>query len=283
MDTNVNCHIYSDPERRHYVYRHLRNDTGMPFYIGVGSKPPPDTPSYPSTEYARAYAKTDRSSFWKKVVKKCDYTVEILQDDLTLEEANNLEKWFISLYGRIDINTGILVNLTDGGEGTANFSTREETKQKLREANLKSVEKNLDEFLFPCPVTGCYHWAGMEVRGKAYICQEGKCYPAHKFLYEYWNKTKLKKGEFVTRSCGNQFCVNPQHFILTDYKGVNKKGKPRTYKHHRQSLTAETVLLARKIKAEEGVSNREISERLGCSYTAISQAIRGTSWGWLNG
>jgi hypothetical protein len=88
------------------VYRHIRKDKNEPFYIGIGE-----------TE-KRAYEKRARNSFWRKVASKTQYTIEILFDDLTWEEACEKEKEFISLYGRKDLNTGILVNLTNGGDGT---------------------------------------------------------------------------------------------------------------------------------------------------------------------
>jgi hypothetical protein len=86
------------------VYRHIRLDKNEPFYIGIGEKE------------NRAYKKNGRSLYWNRIVKKYGYKVEILFDDLTWEEAQEKEKEFISLYGRRDLETGILVNLTDGGE-----------------------------------------------------------------------------------------------------------------------------------------------------------------------
>jgi hypothetical protein len=88
------------------VYRHIRLDKNEPFYIGIGK------------EIERAYNKKDRSGFWKLITKKTDYEVQILFDDLTWEEACEKEKEFIALYGRKDLGTGILCNMTDGGDGT---------------------------------------------------------------------------------------------------------------------------------------------------------------------
>lgn len=86
------------------LYRHIRLDKNEPFYIGIGEKE------------SRAHKKHGRNEFWKKIINKTDYRVEILFDDLTWEQAQEKEIEFISLYGRRDLGTGILVNLTDGGE-----------------------------------------------------------------------------------------------------------------------------------------------------------------------
>ena len=87
------------------VYRHIRLDKNQPFYIGIGE-----------TE-KRAYIKSNRNDYWKRIAKN-GYEVEILFDNLTWQMACEKEKEFISLYGRANNNTGILCNLTDGGDGT---------------------------------------------------------------------------------------------------------------------------------------------------------------------
>jgi|688.fasta_scaffold360728_2 hypothetical protein len=89
-----------------YVYRHIRLDKNEPFYIGISSL----------NNYSRCI-NTDRNNLWNKIVNKSDYKIEILLDNLTWEEACEKEKEFIKLYGRKNNNTGILANLTDGGEG----------------------------------------------------------------------------------------------------------------------------------------------------------------------
>jgi NUMOD3 motif len=104
-----------------YVYRHIRLDKNEPFYIGIGSDP----------KYWRATKKSQRNILWKRVVAKTDYEVEIVMDDLTWDEACKKEIEFISLYGRKNICTGTLVNLTDGGEGSLGYKPTKETKEKL--------------------------------------------------------------------------------------------------------------------------------------------------------
>lgn len=113
-----------------YLYRHIRLDRNQPFYIGIGS----------DDSYKRAYDKRSRSKYWKSVINKTDYEVEILMEDLTWEEACEKEKEFISLYGRADLGTGILCNLTEGGEGVLGMKHSEETRKKIAEDN-KRPEK----------------------------------------------------------------------------------------------------------------------------------------------
>lgn len=108
-----------------YLYRHIREDKNEPFYIGIGS----------DSTYKRANQakKERRNNIWNKIVSKTLYKVEILFDDLTWEEACDKEKEFISLYGRIDNGTGLLANMTNGGDGSLGIIKSEQTISKLKE------------------------------------------------------------------------------------------------------------------------------------------------------
>lgn len=89
-----------------YLYRHIRMDKNIPFYIGIGS----------DEEYKRASATRDRSQFWKHIVAKTEYEIDIILDGLTWKRACEKEIEFISLYKRVK-DGGTLCNITLGGEG----------------------------------------------------------------------------------------------------------------------------------------------------------------------
>jgi hypothetical protein len=108
-----------------YVYRHIRLDKNEIFYIGIGSDN--------EGKYKRAYSKCERNKHWLSIVSKSDYEIDIILDDLTWEQACQKEEEFIKLYGRKDLNEGSLVNMTNGGEGTINWS--KESKQLLSDYN----------------------------------------------------------------------------------------------------------------------------------------------------
>lgn len=105
-----------------YVYRHIRLDTNKPFYVGIGSDD--------NGKYKRAYNKSKRNIFWKRISNKSDYRIDIVLDGLTWEEACQKEKELIVLYGRYNKNLGTLCNLTDGGDGTLGAIQSIETIQK---------------------------------------------------------------------------------------------------------------------------------------------------------
>lgn len=120
-----------------YVYRHIRTDKNQPFYIGVGLT---------DNGYQRAHqkSKTKRSEYWHNIAKN-GYEVEILLDGLTDEQAFQKEIEFIALYGRSDNGTGVLCNLTDGGDrppirrGDANPMKCPELRARISKAMMGKV------------------------------------------------------------------------------------------------------------------------------------------------
>lgn len=118
-----------------YVYRHIRLDKNEPFYIGIGKLP----------NHKRAYETQKRNEFWRNVVSKTDYEVEILFDNISWEEAQKKEIEFIALYGKRDNGTGTLVNIADGGEGSKGFKHTEEAKKKIAEESKNRIRKPISE------------------------------------------------------------------------------------------------------------------------------------------
>lgn len=114
-----------------YLYRHIRLDTNQPFYIGISKVSNP----------RRAYTTFKRNKIWYDIVAKTDYEIEIMLDEVPINELESKEIEFIKLYGRIDLGTGTLANMTDGGEGTLGSKHNlgkhhsKETKNKI--ANTK--------------------------------------------------------------------------------------------------------------------------------------------------
>ena len=105
---------------KYCLYFHINKSNSVIFYVGIGNK-------------KRPYSKRSRSQFWKNIVNKYDYLVEVVQSDLKLDEAFDLERYYIKLFGRLDTGSGSLVNLTDGGEGSDGYKHSDETKAKIKE------------------------------------------------------------------------------------------------------------------------------------------------------
>jgi hypothetical protein len=105
------------------VYRHRRLDKNEVFYVGIGKKE------------SRAFDMVNRNYIWKGIKSRSEVGVEIVARDLSWELACELEQLMIAEYGRIDLHTGSLANLTDGGEGTIGVKHSQETKDKRANSN----------------------------------------------------------------------------------------------------------------------------------------------------
>ena len=100
---------------RFYTYAYLREDR-TPYYIGKGTG-------------NRAYRKNRRIK-----PPKDKSRIIFLKKNLLEEEAFRHEIYMIAVFGRKDLGTGILHNLTDGGEGPSGAVISEETRRKMSEA-----------------------------------------------------------------------------------------------------------------------------------------------------
>ena len=103
-------------KNNYYVYLHIKEDTGEPFYVGKGKD-------------KRYNVKSGRSKYWKNIVDKHRFDIIFLEIDLTNEEAIKKEIYWIDRIGRKDWGNGTLVNFTDGGEGTINRPMTEKNKK----------------------------------------------------------------------------------------------------------------------------------------------------------
>jgi len=89
----------STPPPGFYVYFYLRED-GTPYYVGKGKN-------------KRAWEKHNVN------IPKDNQRIKFVATKLLEKEAFMLEIRLIQMYGRKDNNTGILRNITDGGEGSS--------------------------------------------------------------------------------------------------------------------------------------------------------------------
>jgi hypothetical protein len=105
----------------YYVYEYVRED-GTPYYIGKGTG-------------NRAWAKHERANGIDMLPPDIS-RIRIIKENLTSSEATDLEMQLIGYYGRKDIQSGILRNMTDGGDGAPGriYSHSESTKEKISAA-----------------------------------------------------------------------------------------------------------------------------------------------------
>lgn len=113
---------------KYYTYAYLREDR-TPYYIGKG-------------EGNRAYSKHHNVPLPKDRKR-----IIFLKQNLTEEEAFKHETYLISVLGRKDLGTGILRNLTDGGEGVSGSQWTEERRRSFSEYKKKNPSIMSDEYI----------------------------------------------------------------------------------------------------------------------------------------
>lgn len=188
------------------VYRHRRLDTNEIFYIGIGKN------------IKRAKDKWSRNSMWKRIVNKTNYSIEIIKNNLSNDEACELEMFLISEYGRRNLKQGNLSNMSDGGEFNPNRVISEETKLKIskslknriftkkhklnlskvnkgRKHSLKHIEKNRKQALK-------WHKNNIHGMSKPVICTKTlKEWSSAKLAYEN-NNLEMSYDSFKQRLNG---------------------------------------------------------------------------------
>ena len=106
----------------YYIYAYIRSTNGTPYYIGKGKG-------------NRAYVKHKHIGVPKDTTK-----IVILEQNLTEIGALALERRLIRWWGRKDLSTGILLNMTDGGEGVSGLKHSDEAKMKMSKAH-KGIQR----------------------------------------------------------------------------------------------------------------------------------------------
>jgi hypothetical protein len=101
----------------YYVYAYLREDRS-PYYIGKGKG-------------LRAFSNQHHKI--KKPINRNH--IIFIKDKLSEKKALELEIALIKKYGRKDLGTGILRNMTNGGEGISGYNHTIDAKKKISKAH----------------------------------------------------------------------------------------------------------------------------------------------------
>jgi hypothetical protein len=113
----------------YYTYAYLRED-GTPYYIGKGKGKRIDNPLHNSIHLPPKERRL------------------ILKQNLNEEEAFKHEIYMIAVFGRKDLGTGILRNMTNGGQGVSGRVASEKQKEKMREYHKRVDHKQVTPDFF---------------------------------------------------------------------------------------------------------------------------------------
>lgn len=170
-----------------YVY--LLKDDDVPFYVGKGSK----KRMYQHYELA---TKTSRKSpvldkIRKMVIENKKITYEILFNTDNSIEAYEYETKMIFEIGRRDLETGPLLNLTNGGEGVVDYIWTDSHRKNLSESIKRAIS-------------------------------EGRYTPGRKFPPEYYNEVNEKISSNLIK-----FWKSEEGKLMKEHLSQITKGKKR--------------------------------------------------------
>lgn len=144
-------HRTLDPSKNRVVYGLRVSGTPYPFYVGKGRERRPLHHFWSDSIAKRSY----KNNIIKKAMRENKPIIaEILYDRVSDEEACALEMFLIDYFGRKDIGTGILVNQTDGGDGTTGAKLTENHKKLIGIASAKRRPSAYTKMLISEKLTG---------------------------------------------------------------------------------------------------------------------------------
>ena len=103
-------------DRIYYTYAYLRED-GTPYYVGRGK--------------GRRKTEKHHRRNGKILPVPSENRILVLKSNLTFAESVKHETYMIAVFGRKDKGSGILLNMSDGGEGNKGNYPSLETRQKM--------------------------------------------------------------------------------------------------------------------------------------------------------
>ena len=227
--------------RNYYVYEHYTLDSGEIFYVGVAKSK------------KRATSKLSRNPYWLNFANKHGFTYKIVFESTSWQDCLDKEIELIDYYGRKDLERGLLLNMTDGGEGFMNPS--KESRKKISD-KLTGIERS-DEFK-----------EAVRKRMTGTTMSENrknKMSEAHK---------KVDKSYLV----GRELSEDTKNKISESKKGVPVGVGKVLSKAHKQAisdgmpkkLTTEQIEYAKEL-LKEGLSFRKIAELFKTSHTTVSK------------
>ena len=143
---NSYVYVYLDPRKPGQFLYEKYTFNFEPFYIGVGQNK--RIYDHLAESYNKNESKQSRNKLKCNKIRKIkretnkDPIIFKLKEDISLEEALLIENILIISIGRIDLHTGPLTNLTNGGIGSKGRILSDETKKKISQKKMGSIPWN---------------------------------------------------------------------------------------------------------------------------------------------
>lgn len=237
--------------KRVCVYAHYYDNEQEPFYIGQGS-----------VQRAYVFTPSLRNKSWNtKVNDISKIHVKILNIDITIEESIELEKKYIKQYGRLDNNTGCLVNENDGGKNSQVGENNFFFGKHLGGANNGNYSNKYEKNSLSVPILQ------IDILGN--------------IVKEWASATEASEIGHYQAGCISGCCLGKRH-IHSGYQWIYKKDyDPNKDYSYKPSKTNSKIYLGWKLNElfvkEKTViiTCKEDSMKLGFNHSNVSQVANG--------
>jgi hypothetical protein len=218
----------------YYVYYYLRSkDTtqphgakkGSPYYVGKGTR-------------GRAW-----STLHTVKIPNIIENIIIIAENLTNDQAEKIEILHIAIWGRADIGTGILRNLTDGGKGS--YGYKHSPEERLRISERSKTLRHSDATKARISRMGTGRTKSAEMKEKHRIASTGR---------KHTEETKKKLQEIRKRQV-----ITDEHRRAMSIAAKKRKPRAARVVSEDTKLKLKQTWLAKKIKRLESEAKLHIA------------------------
>jgi len=256
------------------VYFHIRKDTGVIFYVGIGNG-------------QRPYDTSNRNKIWRSITSRSDYLVKIVHENVSWDEACKLEEHYIHEFGRIDLNTGTLANMTSGGDGVSSMIISDEHRKKTSET-IKNKIKN-GEWITPMlgkkmPITEAVKARFKKMSETYSPSEEHRQILSEKLKGDgngMWGKEPWNKG--VELSDEHRQKLKDNHVGMSGKKHSLETRIKQSKSNSNKKLNYDDVIFIRNNhkRNDSNYGTKPLSLKFGVSESAIKNIVSRKSWKFI--
>lgn len=265
MKNNVYVYIYLDP-RKPGEYKYGKYIFGFePIYVGKGKGwRINDHINYVKSNKPRTRNRLKFNKIRKILDSGYEPIAMKIANNLSDSDAYNLERELISLIGRIDLETGPLTNLTDGGEGECGYKFTEDQRAHLSQAHTgkrltKEHKRNIG-------LAVKRRWENEEYRELMSSVHTGK---------------KMSKSSIEKRVNTYKLNGGGKWMIGRSLPESTKKKMSESARSTKSTLTEDDVIRMRELFDTNEHTQTELSKMFSVSVQVVHYIVRRKTWRYI--
>jgi len=253
----------------YYVYEHYKKGTEKVFYVGIGN-------NIGKQQYSRAKSKIKRNPHWRNINNKYGFDFKIVFESDSRGDVCNKEIELISKYGRMDLGTGTLANMTTGGEKTFEMSQESifsGVKKRMENGTYnKCAEIARQRMLNFNPWKGRTHDGFNNKKIYQYNAESGDFIDEYKSIRYATEKLKFSSEKIIGKCLSGENQTGGGYVWFYEYKGERIKRVRRGISKNQLKPIIELDIEGNVINEWECIS--DAASCLGVTSSAIGNGIK---------